>query len=493
MSEPSSLQRNDTLVEEESDEKADIPPKYQAYLIPNDSSIIDPTALRLCSVEGPTQLTFGRNSSLGATYLADAGASKTHCRVFINDGVLKLEDLSTNGTFVGGLKVGKGQTVVLRTADVILFGKGKTQKVLPRYKVVIVNDFTSNEPINHDTDVQPSPAKRSRVDSTHPTTTTMTATAATTATEPLAEMEETLICGICQEIMHQVVSLMPCLHAFCGACFSGWHARSNQCPQCRTVVTQVSRNHMLGNLIDVFLKQYPERKRDEADLADLESRNKFGGSVPVQLGRAHIIVDSDENDDEDGESDLDDDDNVGTGPYIPPNATCIYCSPGHNYTCTPTASHTRCRQCTNLFPLDPATPSSCALCTHQFCDHFHNVHSSVRCAIAVGRDILRPFKDFEFHAIPPATFRNNAYELGLLREYLEDTGIRVSSIMETGMVKLERGEWVLTWGNGLVTGGRVAVTPPVSLPSSSSSPALPSSSSQLSDPITTTTTTTTTT
>lgn len=35
-------------------------------------------------------------------------------------------------------------------------------------------------------------------------------------------MAEQFDCGICYMIMHQAVTLMPCLHTYCGGCLSDW-------------------------------------------------------------------------------------------------------------------------------------------------------------------------------------------------------------------------------------------------------------------------------
>lgn len=34
------------------------------------------------------------------------------------------------------------------------------------------------------------------------------------------KMEETLTCIICQDLLHDCVSLQPCMHTFCAACYS---------------------------------------------------------------------------------------------------------------------------------------------------------------------------------------------------------------------------------------------------------------------------------
>lgn len=40
--------------------------------------------------------------------------------------------------------------------------------------------------------------------------------------EKITNLAEEFECGICYMIMHQAVSLMPCLHTYCGGCFSDW-------------------------------------------------------------------------------------------------------------------------------------------------------------------------------------------------------------------------------------------------------------------------------
>lgn len=48
----------------------------------------------------------------------------------------------------------------------------------------------------------------------------------------LDDMAEGLRCMICTEVMYQAVTLMPCLHSFCGSCYSGWMKKSKECPFC---------------------------------------------------------------------------------------------------------------------------------------------------------------------------------------------------------------------------------------------------------------------
>ena len=100
-----------------------------------------------------------------------------------------------------------------------------------------------------------------------------------TSTEKASDMDEkfadTIKCQICMEIIFQPVSLYPCLHNFCGGCFSDWNKRSNDCPSCRAIVTEVKKNHMVFSLIDMYLAKNPSAKRPQAELDELDQLNQF--------------------------------------------------------------------------------------------------------------------------------------------------------------------------------------------------------------------------
>ncbi|XP_034548161.1 E3 ubiquitin-protein ligase CHFR [Notolabrus celidotus] len=89
------------------------------------------------------------------------------------------------------------------------------------------------------------------------------------------KMEESLTCVICQDLLHDCVSLQPCMHVFCAACYSGWMERSTLCPTCRCPVERIRKNHILNNLVEAYLLQHPEKSRSEEDLKSMDSRNKI--------------------------------------------------------------------------------------------------------------------------------------------------------------------------------------------------------------------------
>jgi len=71
-------------------------------------------------------------------------------------------------------------------------------------------------------------------------------------------MAEQFDCGICYQLMYQAVSLMPCLHNYCGGCFSDWIKRGNKdCPNCRDAIIMVKKNANLNSIIDSYLAVKP--------------------------------------------------------------------------------------------------------------------------------------------------------------------------------------------------------------------------------------------
>lgn len=109
------------------------------------------------------------------------------------------------------------------------------------------------------------------------------------------EIEEALICTICQELLHDCISLQPCMHSFCAGCYSDWMDRSNECPTCRMKVDRINKNHIVNNLIEAYLKENPGKKRDEEDIKELDAKNKISRDMlyPGHTNRPTIFDSSD--------------------------------------------------------------------------------------------------------------------------------------------------------------------------------------------------------
>ncbi|KAM9821437.1 E3 ubiquitin-protein ligase CHFR [Syngnathus typhle] len=103
-------------------------------------------------------------------------------------------------------------------------------------------------------------------------------------------MEESLSCIICQDLLYDCVSLQPCMHTFCAACYSGWMERSSLCPACRCPVERIRKNHILNNLVEAYLIQHPEKCRSEEDLKNMDSCNKITQDI-LQPKVEHCLSD----------------------------------------------------------------------------------------------------------------------------------------------------------------------------------------------------------
>ncbi|GAB7335446.1 hypothetical protein MBLNU13_g07811t2 [Cladosporium sp. NU13] len=121
-------------------------------------------------------------------------------------------------------------------------------------------------------------------------------------------LEKELTCSICTDVMYQPLTLLDCLHTFCGSCLKEWFAwqatsaaRSRRttnpytCPSCRAEVRGTRPNATVTTLLDMFLASNPGRGKSEAEKDEMRSHYKPGEDVipPVEITR-----DSDESEDE---------------------------------------------------------------------------------------------------------------------------------------------------------------------------------------------------
>lgn len=63
--------------------------------------------------------------------------------------------------------------------------------------------------------------------------------------ETAEKLAENLNCGVCLEIMYRPISIWPCLHNFCGGCYSEWMRENKDCPMCRKLVKSISKNALV--------------------------------------------------------------------------------------------------------------------------------------------------------------------------------------------------------------------------------------------------------
>ncbi|KAI4722052.1 hypothetical protein E4T48_01705 [Aureobasidium sp. EXF-10727] len=116
------------------------------------------------------------------------------------------------------------------------------------------------------------------------------------------DLEKELSCSICTDVLYRPLTLLDCLHSFCGSCLKEWFAwqasskgHVYSCPACRAVVRDTRPNATLSTLLDMFLHAHPDKGKTAQEKLDMDKTYKPGDNVipPVDLGQV-----SDDEDDE---------------------------------------------------------------------------------------------------------------------------------------------------------------------------------------------------
>ena len=98
------------------------------------------------------------------------------------------------------------------------------------------------------------------------------------------------------QILHQPLTLLDCLHTFCGFCLKEWFASqvsrassSNpnplSCPSCRAQVRDTRPDAKVITLLDMYLKANPTRARDEQEKEEIRSKYTPGENVLPRIRR----------------------------------------------------------------------------------------------------------------------------------------------------------------------------------------------------------------
>ena len=300
--------------------------------------------------------------------------------------------------------------------------------------------------------------------------------------------EEQLLCGVCQEIMHIAVSLQPCLHSYCAGCYSEWMDISRDCPACRSVVDRIAKNHLINNLIEIYLKANPDKRRSAANLAELDKKNKITEDMlyPTKKRLYSTYI---EDDDYYSPSDVDED-CLSVPPFFPtlsaahpiPLSTslfslpCIFTKcrqcPGFvtigttlspttptPYTCPLTAPiHLLCMCCCQPMPdrsscTDPSVPPQhCDVCKSAFCNMYWGC-LGINC-----KGCLNEFRNFTFDSMVISSMVNdNLFESEILNNYLIKNNISIKDMLETCLEKLDKNEYKCTDSRSTLISGKTRI------------------------------------
>ncbi|XP_070485528.1 E3 ubiquitin-protein ligase CHFR isoform X6 [Equus przewalskii] len=254
------------------------------------------------------------------------------------------------------------------------------------------------------------------------------------------KMEETLTCIICQDLLHDCVSLQPCMHTFCAACYSGWMERSALCPTCRCPVERICKNHILNNLVEAYLLQHPDKSRSEEDVRSMAARNKITQDMLQPKVRRSFSDEEGSSEDLLELSDVDSESSDVSQPYV----VCRQCpeyrrQAGQPLPCPGPGSEPGAPQAPGDAPSTSATVTTGAVCLQPFC------HLYWGCARTGCLGCLAPFCELNLgDRCLDGVLSNNNYESDILKNYLATRGLTWKNVLAESLVALQRGLFLLS-------------------------------------------------
>ncbi|CAD8079111.1 unnamed protein product [Paramecium sonneborni] len=203
------------------------------------------------------EITIGRLDT-NKIIISESRLSGLHCKIKWDstNNIAQLLDLSTNGTFIGDQKIGKNNEIILKNGDEIF--------LLHKSKVPITDIIGFTLVIQQQKQIKMEPQLDEQQQK---------------KIQMIEDFQYDIHCPICDDLIYQCVSLMPCLHNFCGACFSDWMAKQKTCPSCRNDVQSVNKNPMVNNVVEKYLQMHPEKKRPPEEYKEMDQKNKIKGDA----------------------------------------------------------------------------------------------------------------------------------------------------------------------------------------------------------------------
>ncbi|KAJ6073245.1 hypothetical protein N7467_011330 [Penicillium canescens] len=121
----------------------------------------------------------------------------------------------------------------------------------------------------------------------------------------IADLEKELVCSICTELLYQPLTLLDCLHTFCGSCVKEWfNAQASRrpsprftCPSCRAEVRGTRPNATVTTLLDMVLGAHPDRARSTEEKSEIAQRYTHGESVFPAVPSGGESAEEDDEDD----------------------------------------------------------------------------------------------------------------------------------------------------------------------------------------------------
>lgn len=323
----------------------------------------------------------------------------------VDSGVVKLQNLSSHAILINGQILEEKEHMSIESGNEIVLGSERSG--FPIYHVHFIQGEWHSE-----------------------------------CSEEVSSLVDNLKCCICLNIWHDVVTVTPCLHNFCNACFSRWYRRlkikgSNfMCPQCRSDVYSVGRNYSLQNIIEDMLKNNPSLKRSDEDIIQLNKDSIvqsnimiIGNNIASQKSTfSSRSVSNDESSNEE----------------IEPQ--CLQCQgSGGRFHCDANTAHLQCQSCWGWMPLrtDIDVPQKCVGCRKILCSAYWDSQNAIHpnsFYVPCIDDALLPMVGRFLPTIPERTHAGNHVEQDITKNYIRERGKTVHEIVHEWIIKLDTGE-----------------------------------------------------
>lgn len=259
------------------------------------------------------------------------------------------------------------------------------------------------------------------------------------------KIADSIKCQICMEIIYQPVSLYPCLHNFCGGCFSDWNKRSDDCPSCRTKVKEVKKNHMIFSLAEMYLKQHADAQRPQDELDALDKVNQFKQDRVI-LSKGG-----------DSDSSSSEEETKTTARAAPTRGTrnirgarpaprqravqnvCKQCPKAfEGYQCAPGQVHIQCITCKQFMP-DRNAQQKCAICTRVYCNAYWRAS---KCRVGIAT--VDSYVPTAFTIIKNSALNENKFEQNVVMDYLRKKKLQMQVVAREMIDAMEINQWNIT-------------------------------------------------
>ncbi|CAD8127584.1 unnamed protein product [Paramecium sonneborni] len=202
--------------------------------------------------------------------LLDNKVSSFHLSIELDEMQFTLIDNSSNGTFLNGKRIGKGNKVIIRNGDII--------HILPVEKVQkneiigfqFITEKITDSRLNSDKITSKSQLNNNQQKDVNDEI------QYNNHNDYIDELGDELQCNICNDYLFEAVTINPCNHHFCGACLSNWlgnQKQHNDCPNCRTKIKSIMIARLMNNLVEKWLKNNPSQKRADSLIDKMKQEN----------------------------------------------------------------------------------------------------------------------------------------------------------------------------------------------------------------------------